>query len=84
MAFDPCYHAFCDSITTIDGAPPAIALNNPLSADAMPNLLVALDQFSDAAAHSVITLAQSTAMINGERGKGNFNTDAKIQDQAAR
>jgi Zn-dependent M28 family amino/carboxypeptidase len=83
--FDPCYHAFCDSIATIDGAPPAIALNNPASAAAMQgNALVALDQFSDAAAHSVITLAQSTEMLNGERGKGNFNSDAKIQDQAAR
>jgi Zn-dependent M28 family amino/carboxypeptidase len=83
--FDPCYHAFCDSISTIDGAPPAIALNNPLSAAAMQgNALVALDQFSDAAAHSVITLAQSTELLNGERGKGNFNSDAKIQDQAAR
>ena len=83
--FDPCYHAFCDSISTLDGAPPAIALNNPLSAAALQgNALVALDQFSDAAAHSVITLAQSTEMLNGERGKGNFNSDAKIQDQAAR
>jgi Zn-dependent M28 family amino/carboxypeptidase len=83
--FDPCYHAFCDSLSTIDGAPPAIALNNPLSAAAMRgNALVSLDQFSDAAAHAVITLAQSTQMINGERGKGNFNSDAKIQDQAIR
>jgi hypothetical protein len=42
----------------MDGAPPAIALNNPASAAAMQgNALVALDQFSDAAAHSVITLA---------------------------
>jgi Zn-dependent M28 family amino/carboxypeptidase len=83
--FDPCYHAFCDSISTIDGAPPAIALNNPASANVLRgNALVSLDQFSDAAAHSVITLAQSTEMLNGERGKGNFNTDAKAQDQAAR
>jgi len=83
--FDPCYHAFCDSLSTIDGAPPAIALNNPLSAGAMRgNALVSLDQFSDAAAHAVITLAQSTEMLNGERGKGNFNSDAKIQDQAIR
>jgi hypothetical protein len=42
------------------------------------------DPCSDAAAHAVITLAQSTEMLNGERGKGNFNSDAKIQDQAAR
>ena len=32
----------------------------------------ALDQMSDAAAHAVITLAQSTAAVNGKRGKGNF------------
>ncbi len=29
---------------------------------------------SDAAAHATITLAQSTQAVNGERGKGNFNT----------
>jgi Zn-dependent M28 family amino/carboxypeptidase len=32
----------------------------------------ALDQMSDAAAHATITLAQSTAAVNGKRGKGNF------------
>ena len=38
----------------------------------------------DAAAHATITLAQSSAMLNGERAKGNFNTDANIAEQAAR
>ena len=37
---------------------------------------------SDAAAHATITLAQSSAMLNGERAKGNFNTDEKIAEQA--
>jgi peptidase M28-like protein len=83
--YDPCYHAFCDSLSTLDGTPPAIALRNPLSAPSMNGLgFVALDQMSDAAAHATITLAQSTAMLNGERPKGNFNTDAKIAEQAAR
>jgi hypothetical protein len=45
---------------------------------------VSLDQLSDAEAHATITLAQSTQMLNGERGKGNFNSDAKVQEQAAR
>jgi hypothetical protein len=37
---------------------------------------------SDGAAHAVITLAQSTNVLNGERGKGNFNTDAQIEREA--
>ena len=37
-----------------------------------------------AAAHATITLAQSTEMLNGERGKGNFNTDEKVLEQAER
>jgi Zn-dependent M28 family amino/carboxypeptidase len=83
--FDPCYHAFCDSLATLDGSPPAIALANPASAASLAgNGLVGLDQMSDAAAPATITLAQSTEMLNGERGKGNFNTDTKVQDQAAR
>ena len=46
-----------------------------LSCDDIDNLsLVALDQMSDAAAHATISLAQSTQAINGQRGKGNFNT----------
>jgi hypothetical protein len=44
---------------------------------------VALDQMADAAAHAVITLAQSTSVVNGSRGKGNFNTARQIDDAAA-
>ena len=83
--FDPCYHAFCDTLETVTGSPPALALTNPASAALLAgNGLVGLDQMSDAAAHATITLAQSSAMLNGERGKGNFNTDEKIAEQAAR
>ena len=83
--FDPCYHAFCDSLATLNGAPPAVALANPASAAALVgNGFVGLDQMSDAAAHATITLAQSTEMLNGERGKGNFSSDAQVQEQAAR
>jgi Peptidase family M28/PA domain len=35
--------------------------------------LTALDQMADAAAHATISLAQSTQIVNGVRGKGNFN-----------
>ena len=83
--FDPCYHAFCDTLATLNGAPPAVALANPANAAAlMGNGFVGLDQMSDAAAHATITLAQSSEMLNGERGKGNFSSDAQIQEQAAR
>jgi Zn-dependent M28 family amino/carboxypeptidase len=83
--FDPCYHAFCDTLETLTGAPPAISLANPASAASLVgNGFVGLDQMSDAAAHATITLAQSSAMLNGERAKGNFNTDEKIAEQAAR
>ena len=83
--FDPCYHSACDTLGTLDGTPPGAALINPANAASMDGLgFVALDQMSDAAAHATITLAQSTAMLNGERAKGNFNADEKIADQAAR
>ena len=36
------------------------------------NSPVGLDQMSDAIAHSIITFAQSTALVNGVKGKGNF------------
>ena len=35
-----------------------------------------LDQMSDAIAHSVITFGQSTAVVNGVKGKGNFKRPA--------
>jgi Zn-dependent M28 family amino/carboxypeptidase len=44
---------------------------------------VALDQLGDAAAHAVITLAQSTAVVNGQRGHGGFNTFEQLGHQAA-
>ncbi len=31
-----------------------------------------LDQMSDAIAHSIITFAQNTSLVNGAKGKGNF------------
>jgi hypothetical protein len=44
--------------------------------------LVALDQMSDAAAHAVITFAQSTNVVNGKQGKGNVNAIEKIGREA--
>jgi Zn-dependent M28 family amino/carboxypeptidase len=51
-AYDPCYHAACDTFAN--------------------NSNTALDQMSDAVAHAVITYAQNTESINGQKGKGNF------------
>jgi hypothetical protein len=43
-----------------------------------------IDQMADAAAHAVITLAQSTSAVNGARGRGNFNTTRQIDAAAAK
>jgi hypothetical protein len=32
----------------------------------------------------VITLAQSTSVVNGQRGKGNFSTARKIDEAASK
>ncbi|HEX6391232.1 MAG TPA: M28 family metallopeptidase [Solirubrobacteraceae bacterium] len=56
IAYDPCYHAACD---TYDN-----------------NSNTALDQMSDAIAHATITFAQSTEIVNGIKGKGNFKAPA--------
>ena len=52
LAYDPCYHAACDTFAN--------------------NADTALDVNSDAIAHATITFGQSTELINGVRGKGNF------------
>ena len=52
LAFDPCYHAACDTFANLNDE--------------------ALDTNSDAIAHATITFGQSTELINGVRGKGNF------------
>jgi aminopeptidase Y len=57
LAYDPCYHAACDTFANV--------------ADR------ALDVNSDAIAHATITFAQSTELINGVRGKGNFKRPAQ-------
>jgi Zn-dependent M28 family amino/carboxypeptidase len=55
-----------------------------LSCDDIDNLsLEALDQMSDAAAHVTISLAQSTQIINGQRGKGNFNPKSTAPSEQA-
>jgi hypothetical protein len=45
-----------------------------LGCDDLDNVsLVALEQMADAAAHATISLAQSTEIVNGVRGKGDFS-----------
>jgi Zn-dependent M28 family amino/carboxypeptidase len=46
------------------------------------NSNAALDSMSDAVAHAVITFAQSTNLVNGKRGKGNFNSWMQVNHQA--
>lgn len=42
-----------------------------------------LGEMADAAAHAVITYAMNTSSIDGDRGKGNFNTVEKVEFQAS-
>ena len=62
-AFDPCYHAACDTFANVDEP--------------------GLDSMADAIAHATITFAQSTELINGVRGKGNFNSPELGPDDGA-
>ncbi|HEX2053282.1 MAG TPA: M28 family metallopeptidase [Actinomycetota bacterium] len=56
-----------------------------LACDTMANVSdTALDQMSDAVAHAVITFAQSTSLVNGRKGKGNFRTADAVNLQADR
>ncbi|CAN5156623.1 hypothetical protein BH18ACT10_BH18ACT10_07140 [soil metagenome] len=75
VAYDPCYHKACDSLTPVeDGADAATyaALGNTYSGDLVGNLNTkGLDEMSDAAAHATLTLAQTTSAVNGtEKGSG--------------
>ena len=45
---------------------------------------VVLDQMSDAIAHTTITFAQNTSIVNGVPGKGNFNSPEKINGKSIR
>jgi aminopeptidase Y len=63
LAFDPCYHAACDTFANNDDA--------------------GLDSMADAIAHATITFAQSTELINGVRGKGNFKSPELGPDDGA-
>jgi Zn-dependent M28 family amino/carboxypeptidase len=68
-AFDPCYHAACDSFTPVeDGADAATyaALQEAYGDQLVGNLnTFALDTSADAIAHAVATYAYSTASVNG-------------------
>jgi Zn-dependent M28 family amino/carboxypeptidase len=57
VAFDPCYHQACDDFTHTGG-------NEDTSL-----ALKSLDELSDAAAHAVLTLANSTANIRPKKDK---------------
>jgi len=76
-AYDPCYHAACDSMTPVaDGGDAAIYAQLNRAYDLRGNINVhALDVNSDAIATAVITFAYDTSAVNGEpagpgKGKG--------------
>jgi Zn-dependent M28 family amino/carboxypeptidase len=65
--YDPCYHTYCDTLETLLTVPPAVSMLNPATnRNSMRfNGMKGFDQMADAAAHATITLAQSTAAVNG-------------------
>ena len=80
VAYDPCYHQACDSLTPVaDGAD---AETYEDLSDAYAGALVvdgtisnlntqALDEMSDAVAHGTVTFAQTTSAVNGaDKGSG--------------
>jgi Zn-dependent M28 family amino/carboxypeptidase len=74
VAYVPCYHQACDSLTPLaDGADPAAYA--AIEAGYPPGTLVgnlntqALDEMSDATAHGTLTFAQTTSAVTGT-GKG--------------
>jgi Zn-dependent M28 family amino/carboxypeptidase len=73
VAYDPCYHQACDSLTPV--ADDADAATYAAIERAYPGLLVgnlntrALDEMSDAVAHGTVTFAETTSAVNGT-GKG--------------
>jgi Zn-dependent M28 family amino/carboxypeptidase len=71
-AYDPCYHAACDSLTPVaDGADPALYAQLAAAYNLAGNVnLDALDEMSDAAAHATITFAMTKSAIEGsDKGK---------------
>ena len=50
--YDPCYHAFCDTLGTLLGVPPAVSMINPATdRNSMRfNVMRGFDQMADAAA----------------------------------
>ena len=86
VAYDPCYHQACDSLTPVaDGAD---AETYEDLSDAYPGALVvdgtisnlntqALDEMSDAVAHGTVTFAQTTSAVNGtDKGSGTAKSSA--------
>ena len=78
--YDPCYHAFCDTLGTLVGVPPAVAMLNPATdRNTMRfNGMRGFDQMADAAAHATITLAQSTEAVNGGQGNAGAAPAARL------
>jgi Zn-dependent M28 family amino/carboxypeptidase len=84
VAYDPCYHQACDSLTPVaDGADAATYTNlnaaygGALEVDGVISNLNtrALDEMSDAVAHGTVTFAETTSAVNGT-GKGSAASQA--------
>jgi Zn-dependent M28 family amino/carboxypeptidase len=81
VAYDPCYHQACDSLTPVaDGADAATyaAIGAAYPGKLVGNLNTqALDEMSDAVAHGTLTFAQTTSAVNGtNKGSGNPKSSA--------
>ena len=76
VAYDPCYHQACDSLTPLLD-PSNAADYAAIEAGYPPGTLVgnlntqALDEMSDAVAHGTLTFAQTTSAVTGtDKGSG--------------
>ena len=67
VAYDPCYHQHCDSLTPVaDGADAALYAQLAAAYDLEGNLnMQALEEMADAAAHATLTFAMTTSAVSG-------------------
>ncbi len=84
LAYDPCYHQPCDSMTPVeDGANADDYEALEAEYDLAGNLNTrALDEMSDAIAHATLTFAQTTSAVNGT-AKGNGTPTSSFEFKGA-
>lgn len=86
LAYDPCYHAACDTLNEEDQSDEVLRVERAYGEEVIVGNVntLALDEMSDGVAHATLVFAQTTSAVGGtEKGRGTPSGEPKYKGPMA-